>query len=86
MELNGADDEKISKPKLPNWRNPVRLLEVLRANALFGLIMCYFYFCDYHKGLPPGAFAFGFGDLRCGLLRACPTIERDGKAKQVVVL
>lgn len=54
VEMQAAGDDKPTETKLPNWRDPVRVLEVLRACALFGLIMVFFYFCDYYKGLPPG--------------------------------
>lgn len=54
VEMQGGDDKAHNKPKLPNWRNPTRVIELLRAAGLFGLIMCYFYYCDYLKALPAG--------------------------------
>src|SRR4051812_7132096 len=52
IELNSRDAKKNErKARVPNWRDPLRLLEFLRAAGLFGLIMLYFYFCDYHKGI-----------------------------------
>ena len=54
MQPGGDEKGGATKVRVPNWKNPARVLEVLRATALFGLIMVYFYFCDYYKGLPEG--------------------------------